>query len=101
MTAYDNAKFVVERNAYAQAKFDADATPFYRILDILNDPAAMVDVLRVLEDWKTSSATRVVFTQLDTRTYDQLTEDERKKLIDRWCMLYQTHIYDLLRRRLD
>ena len=101
MTAYDNAKFIVERNAYAQAKHDADTTPFYRILEILNDAGSMAETMMILETWKQGDNTRGIFTQLDQSDYEKLTAEERRTLINRWCMLYQRYVYDLLRRRLD
>lgn len=95
------AKWIVEQNAYLQAKNDAMTIPYGDVYDIVTDQPLKAAAINMIQTWAMSPKVDVIFTQLPKEELATLDDQQRQDLIDYWCMRYPELVYQFLSKRLE
>jgi DNA phosphorothioation-dependent restriction protein DptG len=98
---YEKIKWIVSRNAISQAKHDVDNLSISKIKNYIEDPFLYESYVRVMNKWKLSGKTKVIFVQSDSKLVEKLSNRQREVLIEHWVFQFYITSTSLMRERLD
>jgi hypothetical protein len=98
---YLNAQWGINTAAAMQAASDVKNTEEQQGRDYLyNDFDTRKAALKVLASWKKNGKTAGIFAIVPKSVYEQLTDDEKDRLVDQWINEYVEQYMTKLREKL-